>query len=89
MADGNNFRLRHADGREVTAQEAYNAFINTRVLIVVDKTSYEATSMEWYDNNSTQNDPTNVGYVELCYVTKTAGTVELTPRPVGDHTLKP
>lgn len=89
MAGGQNLKLRHADGREVTAQEAYDAFMNTRVLIVDDKTSYEATGMEWYDNNSTQNDPSNVGYVELRYVTVTASTVEITTRYVGDRTLKP
>ena len=89
MASGNNLRLRHADGREVTAQEAYNAFMNTRVLIVDDKTSYEATSMEWYDNNSAQNDPSNVGYVGLGYVHKIAGTTELVTRYVGDSSLVP
>lgn len=89
MAGGANLRLRHADGREVTAQEAYDAFMNTRVLIVDDKTSYEAISMVWYDTNSAQNDPSNVGYVELGYVMKVASTIEITTRYVGDITLKP
>ena len=89
MAGGHDLRLRHADGREVTAQEAYDAFMNTRVLIVDDKISYEATRMEWYDNNSTQNDSSNVGYAELGYVTQGASTVEITTRYVGDPTLKP
>ncbi len=89
MAGGQNLQLRHADGREVTAQEAYDAFMNTHVLIVDDKTYYEATRMEWYDNNSSQNDPSNVGYVELGYVNKVASTVEIIIRYVGDRTLKP
>lgn len=89
MAGGANLRLRHADGREVTAQEAYDAFMNTRVLIVDNKTSYEATRMEWYDNNSSQNDPSNVGYVELGYVIEVGSTIEITTRSVGDSTLKP
>ena len=61
-------KLKHANGTEVTAQEAYDAFMNTRVLLVRDKTTYEAISMLWYDNNSAQTDPTNVGYVQLSYV---------------------
>ena len=89
MAGGANFKLRHADGREVTAQEAYDAFMNTRVLIVDNKTSYEAIRMDWYDNNSSQNDSSNVGYVELGYVIVVASTVEITTRHVGDSTLKP
>ena len=89
MAGGRNLRLRHADGQEVTAQEAYDAFMNTRVLIVDDKTSYEALRMDWYDKNSSQNDPSNVGYVELGYVTVAASTVAITTRYVGDRTLKP
>ena len=89
MAGGANLRLRHADGREVTAQEAYDAFMNTRVLIVDDKTSYEATRMKWYDNNSSQNDPSNVGYVELGYVIKAGNTIDITTRYVGDRTLIP
>ena len=90
MASGNNLRLRHADGREVTAQEAYNAFMNTRVLIVDDKTSYEAISMLWYDNNSAQDDPTNVGYVKLYYVFEGAeGIVSLAAIDVGDSSLAP
>lgn len=31
-------KLKHADGTDVTAQEAYDAFMNTRVLIVIEKT---------------------------------------------------
>ena len=82
-------KLKHADGTVVTAQEAYDAFMNTRVIIVDNETTYEAISMKWYDNNSTQNDPSNVGYVELRCVTVSASTVEITIRYVGDSTLKP
>ena len=82
-------KLKYADGTEVTAQEAYDAFINTRVLIVDDKTSYEAISMLWYDNNSAQDDPTNVGYVKLSYVSQSAGAVVFNDVNVGDPSLAP
>ena len=82
--------LRHADGTAVTAQEAYDAFMNTRVLIVKDGTTYEAISMLWYDNNSAQTGPTNVGFVRLKYVPEGAdGTVSLANIDVGDSSLVP
>ena len=83
------FKLKHADGTEVTAREAYDAFINTRVLIVKNGTTYEAISMVWYDNNSGQNDPTNVGYVKLSYVTKVDAAVVINEIEVGDSSLVP
>ena len=83
-------KLKHADGTEVTAQEAYDAFMNTRVLIVVDGTTYEAISMIWYDNNSAQGDPTNVGYAALSYVApNSSGTAMVAPVTVGDRSLVP
>ena len=81
--------LAHADGTKVPAQEAYDAFMNTRVLIVTDGTTYEAISMEWYDNNSAQTDPSNVGYVKLSYVTKVGGAVVINVAPAGDSSLAP
>ena len=82
-------KLKHANGTEVTAQEAYDAFMNTRVLIVNDKTTYEAINMVWYDNNSAQTDPTNVGYVQLSYVVDSAGTVSISAIKVGNASLVP
>ena len=82
-------KLKYADGTEVTAPAAYDAFINTRVLIVDDKTSYEAISMLWYDNNSAQDDPANVGYVKLSYVTKVDAVVVINEIEVGDSSLVP
>ena len=82
-------RLKHADGTVVTAQEAYDAFMNTRVLIVKGKTTYEAINMVWYDNNSAQTDPTNVGYVQLSYVVDSAGTVSISTITVGKAALVP
>ena len=83
-------KLTHANGTEVTAQEAYNAFMNTRVLIVDNKTSYEANSMEWYDNNSAQADPTNVGYVRLYYMTEdSSGALDLAVIHIGKSSLAP
>ena len=82
-------KLKHADGTEVTAQEAYDAFMNTRVIIVKDGTTYEAISMVWYDNNSAQTDPANVGYVKLSYVTKVDAVVVINEIEVGDSSLVP
>lgn len=81
--------LRHADGTAVTAQEAYDAFMNTRVLIVIGNTTQEAVNMVWYDNNSAQDDPTNVGYVELDVVNETSGDVSIAPVLIGDSSLIP
>ena len=89
MGAGATLKLRHANGVAVTAQEAYDAFMNTRVLIVADRATYEANRMEWYDNNSAQTDPTNVGYVELCYVYSSSDTVSLAAIEVGDSSLVP
>ena len=82
-------RLKHANGTLVTAQEAYDAFMNTRVLIVKGGNAYEAINMVWYDNNSVQTDPTNVGYVQLSYVVDSAGTVSISTITVGNASLVP
>ena len=82
--------LKHADGTAVTAQEAYDAFMNTRVLIVTGGTTYEAINMVWYDTNSAQDDPTNVGFVRLKYVlVDSSGTVTLAVIYAGDSSLEP
>lgn len=81
--------LKHADGTVVTAQEAYDAFMNTRVLIVNNGITYEAINMEWYDTNSAQTDPTNVGYVQLSYVVDNSGTVSIRTITVGDASFVP
>ena len=83
------FPLKHADGTEVTAQEAYDAFMNTRVLIDIDKSIHEAVNMVWYDTNSAQGDPSNVGYVILSYVSNSTGTVNLDTQKIGDSSLVP
>ena len=82
-------KLKHANGTEVTAQEAYDAFMNTRVLIVYNGITYEAINMKWYDTNSAQTDPTNVGYVQLSYVVDSAGTVSISAITVGNSSLVP
>ena len=81
--------LTHANGTEVTAQEAYDAFMNTRVLIVKNRTTYEAISMVWYDNNSAQTDTTNVGYVKLSVVDNNSGTTQISSLEVGNSSLVP
>ena len=82
-------KLKHANGTEVTAQEAYDVFMNSRVLIVQNKTTYEAISMVWYDNNSAQTDPANVGYVQLSYVVDSSGTASIGNIMVGNKSLVP
>ena len=82
--------LKHADGTAVTAQEAYDAFMNTRVLIVRNEITNEAIGMRWYDNNSSQTDPTNVGYVSLVYVgVDSSGMPTRVTISVGDPYLVP
>ena len=82
--------LHHADGTAVTAQEAYDAFMNTRVLIVIGNTTQEAVKMVWYDTNSMQDNPDAVGFVRLKYVFEGAdGTVSLANIEVGDSSLVP
>ena len=88
MASGAS-KLKHADGTVVTAQEAYDAFMNTRVLIVQNKTAYEAIQMVWYDNNSAQTDPNNVGYVKLFTVYDNSGTLQMSPMEAGNPSLVP
>ena len=81
--------LKHADGTVVTAQEVYNAFMNTRVLIVHGGNADEIISIVWYDNNSVQADPTNVGYVKLRYVVNISGTPSIGSIEVGNKSLVP
>ena len=81
--------LKHSNGTAVTAQEAYDAFMNTRVLIVEGETTHEAINMVWYDNNSAQTDPTNVGYVKLSFVGDNSGTASIGTITVGDKSLVP
>ena len=89
MANPETKKLKYADGTDVTAQEAYDAFMNTRVLIVIDETTYEAINMLWYDNNSAQNDPTNVGYVRLFFMEDVSGVATINYITVGDSSLVP
>ena len=81
--------LKHADGTAVTAQEAYDAFMNTRVLIVKNGVTYEAISMVWRSNNSDQDDPTNVGYVNLSYVTNVNNAAVINFAHVGYSPIGP
>lgn len=82
--------LKHADGTTVTAQEAYDAFMNTRVLIVTANNADEAVSMEWYDTNSMQDNPAAVGFVKLKFVLDSPeGSVRLAAIDVGDSSIVP
>ena len=81
--------LKHANGTAVTAQEAYDAFMNSRVLLVDGETTHEAIRMTWYDNNSAQTDPTNVGYVKLSWIDVVGGASNINNIKVGDSSLVP
>ena len=59
------YTLQHADGTEVTAQEAYDVFMSGNVIIDIGSRAFTALGIEWVDNNGTNNDPNNVGYAEL------------------------
>ena len=63
--------------------------MNTRVLIINNGITYEAINMVWYDNNSAQTDPTNVGYVKLSYVIDSSGTASISTIVVGNPSLVP
>lgn len=89
MATPQKPKLKHADGTDVAAQEAYDAFMNKRVLIVKDGATYEAIGMTWYDNNSAQTDTANVGYVRLSFATVAAGSVVLGIAEAGNSSLFP
>ena len=88
---GSSVKLKHANGTVVAAQEAYDAFMNTRVLIKAAGAGVsEAVSMVWYDNNSAQNDPANVGYVKLSIVyDNNNGGVGISTFEAGDSSLAP
>ena len=82
--------LKHADGTEVTAQEAHDAFMNTRVLLVSPQgTTYEALTMVWYDNNSAQTDPANVKYVKLDYIMTGSSPLQSYSASAGDSSFIP
>ena len=77
-----SYTLQHADGTEVTAQEAYDAFMSGNVIIDFGDGALTALSIEWVDNNGTNNDPNNVGLVLLSTVNKSIRIV------VGDESLR-
>ena len=83
-------KLTHANGTPVGAQEAYDAFMNTRVLLADPQgTSYEALTMVWYDNNSAQTDPSNVGCVTLYYIKTGSSPLQSYGAYAGDPSLIP
>ena len=81
--------LKHADGTPVSAQEAHDAFMKTRVLIVEGGITCEAINMVWYDNNSAQADPTNVGFVKLIFTYSDSGAAYVHSAQAGDPSLVP
>ena len=82
--------LKHSNGTAVTAQEAEDAFMNTRDLSGTrDGIRYEAISMDWYDNNSAHADPANVGCVKLYYMYNNSGTAIIKHADAGDSSLVP
>ena len=63
--------------------------MNTRILIAFEKEVVGVVSIEWYDNNSAWDDPTNVGYVKLFCIIKVSNTAGIQSIDVGDITLLP
>ena len=76
------YTLQHADGTAVTAQEVYDAFMSGPVFLYADMMYVVPTNWAWFDINSTQDDPTNVGLV----VIMVSDNITIT---IGDKSLSP
>ena len=60
MATNQGYKLQK-NGEDVTAQQAYDAFMNGVVLVELKGKGMEMiTSMVWRDSNGGQSDPSNV-----------------------------
>ena len=73
------YTLQHADGREVTAQEVYDALMSGPVFLYAEMRYLAPTGWTWVDINRTQDDPTNVGLVMI-----EAGRIQIN---IGDTSL--
>lgn len=71
--------LQKEDGSEVTAQEVYDALMSGPVFLHEKMRYLAPTGWVWFDINSTQDDPTNVGLVMV-----EAGRTRFT---IGDTSL--
>lgn len=73
--------LKKTDGSFVTAQEAYDAYMNGTVMLHYSANEYENVyGMVWYDDNGETADQNNVGYVR--YYASSSGIIN-----VGDESL--
>ena len=57
--------LKKEDGSEVTAQEVYDALMSGPVFLHAEMMYLAPTQWSWVDINGTQDDPTNVGLVNI------------------------
>ena len=71
--------LKKEDGSEVTAQEVYDALMSGPVFLHAEMMYLVPTQWAWADINSTQDDPTNVGFVMI-----EAGRIRIN---IGDTSL--
>ena len=76
------YTLQHADGTAVTAQEVYDAFMSGPVFLHAETRYLVPTGWTWFDINSTQDDPTNVGLVVIMVSDNRTITI-------GDKSLSP
>lgn len=65
------YTLQKEDGTEVTAQEVYDAFMGGPVFLHIEGMYIVPIQWAWFDINSTQDDPTNVGLVVIRISDKT------------------
>ena len=60
------YTLQHSDGTEVTAQEAYDAYMagGVRLMFSANSTFFvDVIAMNWVDGNDEQLDPANVAFM--------------------------
>ena len=76
------YTLQHADGTAVTAQEVYDALMSGPVFLYAEMRYLVPTGWAWFDINSTQDDPTNVGLI----VIMVSDNITIT---IGDKSLAP
>lgn len=81
-----SYTLQHSDGTEVTAQEAYDAYMagGVRLALAGNTTAFaDVIAMSWVDSNGEQLDPANVGHVEFTYIfmSMTFGVVNIGEAP--------
>ena len=85
---GPSYTFQHSDGTEVTAQEAYDAYIAGGVRFAfTDYGEYwvNVITMNWRDSNNKQLDPANVACVRYgCFLGNAVETIQIGQDPFTD-----